>query len=89
MASEGTPAALRERAAREDMVRRRRLSIRLGSAGLVLLFLGAIGTVLYPDAVVGLLGVMVAGFVLVLAAFLVVRSVSGASLRLGDLTKMP
>jgi hypothetical protein len=84
-----SPIALREREAREAAVRARRTSVRLGGTGVAVLFLGAFATVLVPDQVALFLVVMGAGFVLVLAAFLVIRAVapSSGALRMKDLLK--
>jgi len=71
--------AEREREAREAAMRHRRTSVRLGASGIVLLFLGAIGTILSPDAVSLLLVVMIAGLVLIVAAFLEIRRAGGTS----------
>lgn len=91
MAAPDTPESLRVREARESALRKRRLSIRLGGSGILVLFFGGIGTGFYPGYVNVLLVVMVAGFVLVLLAFLVIRTVaaSGSALRLRDLLKEP
>lgn len=89
MASEQTAAARRKRHAQEDVVRARQISIRLGALGLGLLFFAGIGILVYPDGILGLLGVMVAGFAFLLAGFLVILRATGPSLRLRDLTKLP
>ena len=81
--------SLRDREAREAAIRKRARSLRLGSSGLVVLFLAGIGTVLYPDYVAAFLVAMVVGFLLVLAAFLVIRPVAGSAVRLRDLLKQP
>jgi len=75
----------RDREAREVGMRHRRTSVRLGTSGIVLLFLGAIGTILSPDAVSLLLVVMIAGLVLIVAAFLEIRR-AGGTLGLRELT---
>lgn len=67
-------AADREREAREAAIRRRKLSIRLGSLGVLLLFLGGVGVILEPAYVAELLAVMVLGVLLVVAALLLVLS---------------
>jgi len=67
-------AAERERAAREEAMRRSRLSLRLGTLGVVLLFLGGVGVILFPGWTLYLLVAMVAGILLVGVAFLLVRS---------------
>jgi len=72
MAPPRTTAAEREREAREAAVRRRGLSARVGTVGVVLLFLGGIGTILSPENVATMIGVIVVGIVLVLAAFLLI-----------------
>lgn len=87
MAASPTAPGRRERAAREDAMRKRGLSLRLGSLGVFLLFVGGVGTVIWPDSVATLLVVMVVGFVLVLAAFLVIRTVPGGSFGLRELMK--
>ena len=73
MAPPRTTAAEREREAREAAVRRRGLSARVGTVGVVLLFLGGIGTILSPENVATMIGVIVVGIVLVLAAFLLIQ----------------
>ncbi|OGS47213.1 MAG: hypothetical protein A3K66_00370 [Euryarchaeota archaeon RBG_16_67_27] len=72
MAPPRTTAAEREREAREAAVRRRGLSARVGTVGVVLLFLGGIGTILSPENVATMIGVIVVGIVLVLAALLLI-----------------
>lgn len=76
--------AEREREAREEAARKRALSLRLGGAGVLLLFLGGIGTVLVSDLVVAFLGSMVLGIVLLVGAFLLIR---GALAGFQELTK--
>nr|AKQ03193.1 hypothetical protein [uncultured euryarchaeote Rifle_16ft_4_minimus_37884] len=57
--------------------------MRLGAAGVVLLFAGGIGVLLSPGSAVPLLGVMGIGLVTIAAAFLLVRT------RMTDLLRMP
>ncbi|MGQ0796723.1 MAG: hypothetical protein ACT4OI_02490 [Methanobacteriota archaeon] len=85
MAASRPTRAEREREAREAAMRHRRTSVRLGSAGVALLFVGAIGTLLSPDAVSFLIVVMIVGFVLILAAFLLIRRTAGGMLGLREL----
>lgn len=75
-------AADREREARETAMRRRRTSIRVGSAGVLLLFLGGAGIVLSPAYVAVLLVGMIVGIGLVVVAFLLAWNLAR------DLTKI-
>ena len=68
-----TTAAEREREAREDAARKSKLGMRVGTTGVIVLFLGGVATLLLPDWIVAFLGVMVLGILLVLAAFLLMR----------------
>lgn len=80
--------AEREREGRETAARNRRTSVRIGTAGLFLLFLGAIGTLVVPAGANVLIVVMVAGLVLIVAALLLVRTSAGGIVRLRGLTKI-
>ena len=73
MVAPRTTAAVRDREARENAARRRRLSVRMGAAGVALLFLGGLGTVLATELVVPMLGLMVVGIVLVVGALLAIQ----------------
>jgi len=73
MESSRTKPADRAREAREAAVRRRRTSVRLGAAGLVLLFAAGIGVVLSPGNVAVLLGVMGIGIVLIGSALVLLQ----------------
>ncbi len=66
-------AAEREREAREQAQRQARLSIRLGVAGLAVLFLSGLGVWLWTAFVLAFLAGMVVGILLILGAFLLVR----------------
>ena len=66
--------AERERMERESDARKRRTSVRVGTGGLVLLFAGAIGIILSPANAILLIALMVCGIVLLMAAFLLVRT---------------
>ncbi|HEX9340377.1 MAG TPA: hypothetical protein VF992_04305 [Thermoplasmata archaeon] len=74
MESRRTTPAEREREAREAAARRRKKSVRLGAAGIALLFGGGVGVVLSPGSVAALLGVMGIGIALLFTAFLLVRT---------------
>ena len=73
MESSRTTPAERAREAREAAARRRRTSVRLGTAGLVLLFAGGIGVILTPVNVAVLLGVMGIGIVFIGSALVLVQ----------------
>ncbi len=75
-----TTAAERQRQEREETARRNRWSVRLGTLGVFLLFLGGIGVVLFPTDALPLIAVMILGILLLLAAFLMLR---------GSLLKLP
>ncbi len=83
-----TSAKDHDREARERIESRRRVSIRLGSAGIILLFVAGAGILVSPETVSALLFVMVLGLILVVAAFLMIRDVGGGLLKLRELTKM-
>jgi hypothetical protein len=85
---ERVPFAERQREEREAAMRKRRTSIRLGTAGLLLLFGGAIATVLRPESVGLLLVPMLGGLALVAVAFVVIRSATPSVLSLRGLTKI-
>lgn len=53
----------------DSAARRRTLSVRLGSVGLLLLFAGAIAILAYPVASLPLLGLMIVGIILLVVAF--------------------
>lgn len=74
----------RERAEREEALRRRRLSVRVGIAGLTLVFLSGILIILVPDYLVVLLGMMLLGVALLVVAFVLIQ---GAARSLKTLTK--
>lgn len=73
-------ASEREREERESVARRNRLGVRIGTVGVFLLFPAGVGVVLAPSYALPLIGVMVVGIVLLLAAFLLLR---------GSLLKLP
>jgi len=66
-------AAERAREAKEQAARRRRTSIRIGAAGLFVLFASGVSVVLSPQNAAALIAVMAAGIVLLAVAFLLVR----------------
>ena len=66
-------AAERAREEREQAMRRRRTSVRIGTAGVIVLFAAGIGVVLSPSDAATLVAVMLLGIVLIGAAFLLVR----------------
>lgn len=80
-------AAEKERAQREETQRKTQASLRLGAAGVVLLFASGLGVWLASAYVLLFLGGMVIGVLLILAAFVLVR---GFAMRLGieDRTKL-
>ena len=81
----GRPTASeRQREERESAVRKRRTSVRVGTGGLVLLFAGAIGIIVSPANAILLLAVMVCGVVLLMAAFVLVRTPWVGMLRPGE-----
>lgn len=69
----GRTAAERAREAKEQAARRRRTSIRIGAAGLLVLFASGVSVVLSPQNAAALIAVMAAGIVLLAVAFLLVR----------------
>lgn len=75
-------AADREREAREAAVRRRRLSVRIGSGGIFLLFVGGLAIFFVPTDVAPFLGLMVVGVILIVIAMLLVTDL------VRDLTKI-
>ena len=66
-------AAERVQEEREQAMRRRRTSVRIGTAGVTVLFAAGIGVVLSPSNAATLVAVMLFGIVLIGAAFLLVR----------------
>jgi len=75
-------AADREREAREAALRRRKLSVQVGSAGILLLFVGGLAVVLAPTDAAPFLGLMVVGVLLIAVALLLVTDL------VRDLTKI-
>lgn len=73
MAARRVTAAEREREAREKAQRDARLSTRLGTVGIIVLFVSGFGVWLRPDYVFGFIGGMVVGILLLVAAFFLVR----------------
>ncbi len=66
-------AAEREREGKEAAQRNARRSLRLGTAGVIVLFLSGLAVWLLPDFVFVFIGGLVVGILLILAAFLMVR----------------
>ncbi len=66
-------AAERKREEREEAQRNARVSMRVGTLGVAVLFLSGIGVWLLPDYVYAFIGGMVVGILLILAAFFLVR----------------
>lgn len=65
-------------------MRRRKTSVRLGVAGVVLLFAGGIGVILFPAVVASLLVVMAIGLALIGAAFVLLRTPMSKLLQMPD-----
>ncbi len=87
MAAPRGTAAERAREAREAAQRNTRRSLRLGTLGVVVLFLSGIGVLVLTDYVFVFVGGMAVGIVLLLAAFLLVRG-SVLALTRSDETKI-
>lgn len=85
-ASRKTPAETR-REEQEAAQRKARRSLRLGTLGIVVLFLSGIGVLLASEYVFGFIGGMALGIVLLLVAFLLMRG-AGLLLRAEDRTKI-
>ena len=77
----------RRREELEEARRAARRSLRLGTLGIVVLFLSGIGVLLAPAYVFGFIAGMVAGIVLLLLAFFLMRGV-GLVLRAEERTKI-
>ncbi len=73
MAAPRRTAAEREREAKEAAQRSARLSVRVGTVGVVVLFACGLGVWLLPAYVFGFIGGMAVGILLLAAAFLLVR----------------
>ncbi len=67
-------AVARARAEREAAARKRTISIRVGVLGLVLVFGGAVGVIVSTADALLLIAPMATGIVLLIAAFLLVRT---------------
>lgn len=65
-------------------MRRRKTSVRLGVAGVVLLFAGGIGVILFPAVVASLLLLMATGLALIGAAFVLLRTPMSKLLQMPD-----
>jgi hypothetical protein len=63
----------RQRASEAASLRRRKVSVLLGGAGLALLFGGGIATIRFPEAITPLAVVMVLGIGLLVVAFSLIR----------------
>ncbi len=87
MAAPRRTAAERRREGHEEAQRNARRSIRLGTVGVVVLFLSGIGVVLASGYVYAFIGGMVVGILLLLSAFLLVRG-SVLTFKGGDETKL-
>ncbi len=87
MAAPRRTAAERRQQEREGAQQNARLSIRLGTLGVVVLFLSGVGVWLAPDFVFAFIGGMVVGILLLLSAFFLVRG-SVLAFRGEDETKL-
>lgn len=87
MARPRPTAKEREREAREEAQRKARLSVRVGIAGVAVLFLCGVGVWLAPQGIVLFLIGMVAGILLIVVALLLVWR-SPMRLRLDEETKI-
>lgn len=73
MAAPRKTAAERKREEREEAQRKAKQSLRLGTAGVVVLFLSGLGVWFLPGDAIAFLAGMIVGIVLILSAFLMVR----------------
>lgn len=87
MAPPGSTYADRQRAAGEEAQRKTTLSLRVGGLGVAVLFLSGLGAWLVTEFILAFLVTMVVGILLILWAFLLVRS-SVASFKRQDRTKV-
>ena len=87
MAAARKTAAETRREEQEAAQRQARRSLRLGTLGIVVLFLSGIGVLLAPAYVFGFIAGMAAGIVLLLLAFFLMRGV-GLVLRAEERTKI-
>lgn len=87
MAAPRRTAAERKREEREEAQRNARRSVRLGTVGIVVLFLSGIGVWLAPGYVYAFIGGLIVGILLLLSAFFLVRG-SVLTLKGEDQTKI-